>query len=347
MIHKLLTRDEFRSSCFERDKNSCVICKSKEDLCVHHIVERRLFSDGGYYAENGATVCPKCHILCEQTTISVEEVRSACGISETKKVIPSHLYRDVVYDKWGNPILPNGTRLKGEIYNDLSIQKILKEGGFENSFVHYVKYPRTYHVPWSQGFTDDDRINPTMSMFEDKRVIVTTKMDGENTTMYTDYIHARSVDSKNHPSRNYIKGLWAQFCGDIPEGWRLCGENLYAKHSIHYKDLPSYLMCFSIWNEHNVCLDWDQTQEWFSLLNVLSVPVIYDGIYDEKMIKSLWDEKKKEQTEGYVIRIANEFSYGDFKASVAKFVRKNHVTSETHWAKQNVVPNEIKRNVPV
>ena len=65
-----------------------------------------------------------------------------------------------------------------------------------------VKYPRTAHLPWSPGATADDIYQGKLSSFEGKYVVVTEKMDGENTTLYRDYMHARSVDSRFHPSRN-------------------------------------------------------------------------------------------------------------------------------------------------
>lgn len=36
-------------------------------------------------------------------------------------------------------------------------------------------------------------------------VVITEKMDGENTTLYRDGLHARSLDSRHHPSRNWVK----------------------------------------------------------------------------------------------------------------------------------------------
>lgn len=48
----LLSRDQFRELTFERDKHTCVFCdKPAQD--AHHIIERRLWSDGGYYLDNG------------------------------------------------------------------------------------------------------------------------------------------------------------------------------------------------------------------------------------------------------------------------------------------------------
>lgn len=47
-------------------------------------------------------------------------------------------------------------------------------------------------------------------LFLGQEVVVTEKIDGENTTMYPDHIHARSLDSNHHPSRNIVKQLHGQ-----------------------------------------------------------------------------------------------------------------------------------------
>jgi hypothetical protein len=205
----------------------------------------------------------------------------------------------------------------------------------------YIKYPRTYHVPWSQGISSDDKIIKSMDSFVGKRVIVTEKMDGENTTMYVDHMHARSIDSNNHLSRSMVKSFHATIKHGIPNGWRICGENLYARHSIAYDNLKSYFYGFSIWNSENVCLSWDDTMEWFELLGIVPVTVIYDGVYDKETIKSLYTDGDENIKEGYVIRLADSFSYENFNVSVAKFVRKGHVQSSEHWMFSEIVPNKI------
>jgi hypothetical protein len=58
-----------------------------------------------------------------------------------------------------------------------------------------IKYPRTPHLPWSPGATSDDIYQGNTSYFENKVVVVTEKMDGENTSIYRDFVHARSIDS--------------------------------------------------------------------------------------------------------------------------------------------------------
>lgn len=342
-MNKALNRDEFREAVFKRDGYKCIFCDKKENLDAHHIIERRLFQDDsyGYYIDNGATVCEEHHIQCEMTTISCEEIRKKCNIS--KIILPPHLYDEYSYDKWGNIILNDSRRVKGELFYDESVQKILKAGGVLDQFIPYIKYPRSIHLPWSGCVGKDDRRLDTIKHFIGKQVVVTTKMDGENTSGYWDgYLHARSIDSGHHDSRSWAKNFWNSKFFELPEGWRICFENLYAEHAIHYDDLESYVMMFSIWNERNVCLSWSETEEWAELLDFKTVPVLYKGIFDEKIIKTLYDPSNEKQ-EGYVVRLADSFTYGAFNNSLAKYVRPNHIrNAKHHWASQAVIPNGLK-----
>lgn len=343
-MSKLLSRDAFREGVFERDGHRCVIC-GQPAVDAHHILERRLWPDGGYYLDNGASLCEDHHLACEMTLISVEQVREAAGI--TRAALPPHLYSDLAYDKWANIVMPNGARLRGELFDDASVQKVLATGGVLNLFSERVKYPRTHHVPWSPGINDDDRVHPDMSAFAGQRVIATLKMDGENTSLYRNGLHARSVDSGSHPSRNWLKAFHARICGDIPEGWRVCGENLFASHSIAYGSLPSYFMGFSIWNEANQCLAWNETLEWFELLGIQPVPVLFDGLYDERTLRKLYQPViDGQEQEGWVLRLADGFSYGAFRTAMAKFVRAGHVQTTKHWMHgQPVIPNRLASGV--
>lgn len=337
----LLTRDEFREGCLKRDHHACVICGETDRLSVHHIIERRLFHDGGYYMDNGATLCEPHHIMAETTELSCEDIRERAGILTTH--IPYDYYPNARYSKWGDVILPSGMRMKGPLFSDDSVQKILKLGNMLSLYTDYVKYPRSWHLPWSQGQTKDDRTLPNCDNFIGKRVIITEKLDGENTTVYKDYIHARSIDGRDHWSRSWVKNLQGKIGYEIPDGWRICGENLYAKHSIKYENLESYFYVFSIWDDKNTCLSWDDTVSYCDILNLKTVPVLYDGIWNEKLTMSLWAEKRREETEGYVVRLADAYSYFDFNRSLAKFVRANHVLKENHhWMFTATEKNELK-----
>jgi len=48
--------------------------------------------------------------------------------------------------------------------------------------VRRTKYPRTPHLPWSPGRFQEDVILADSTQFMRKTVVVTEKMDGENTT---------------------------------------------------------------------------------------------------------------------------------------------------------------------
>lgn len=342
-MEKLLTRDEFREGVFQRDGNKCVICGHSAYLDAHHILERRLFQGprefGGYFLSNGASVCTKHHIKAEETTLSCDEIRAAAGI--TTIILPEHLYDDQEYDKWGNIMLKNGQRLKGELFNDESVQKILKQGGVLDLFSKYTKYPRTYHLPWSTPSKDDRQ--HAYNVFGEERVIGTLKLDGENTTMYNDHIHARSLDSGAHETRKWVKGLWGQIGYQLDDNMRICGENLYAVHTMRYDDLKSYFYLFSVWSDQ-MCLDWEETVFWANYLGLEMVPVFYDGPFDEKLIKAAF-EPHKQSHEGYVVRKARAFTYGEFRTSVGKYVRpefKQAVNnSHGHWISKKVEVNKL------
>lgn len=197
---------------------------------------------------------------------------------------------------------------------------------------HRVKYPRTFHLPWSEGKTHDDKTLPDVSHFTGREVVVTVKLDGENTSIYSDYTHARSLDSSGHWSRSWIKAFQGEIGHNIPANWRICGENMTAVHSIEYTDLKSYFYGFSIWNEVNTCISWDDTLVFFELLGIEHVPILYRGVFDETVIRKLYTQEMYDTCEGYVVRLADAFEYRDFNRSVAKFVRKDHVVcTDEHW----------------
>ena len=209
--------------------------------------------------------------------------------------------------------------------------------------VNIIKYSRTFHFPWSPGATTDDKTLSDVSHFANREIILSEKMDGENTSLYADgYSHARSLDSNNHPSRNWLKRFWAERYFKLPSGFRVCGENLYASHSVYYNDLPSYFLGFSVW-DGNTCLSWDDTIMVFDELGITPVHVMYRGIFDERMIRNIPIDLTKQ--EGYVVRLADSFPLDAFPLSVAKYVRENHVQTDEHWMNKEIVPNQLMKKI--
>lgn len=341
MVRQLLSREEFREQVFARDAHTCLMC-DEPAVDAHHIIERRLFPDGGYYLGNGASLCSHHHLEAEQTTLDAQTLRDAAGITEI--VLPDHLYDDLAYTKWGDVILEDGTRSPGELFYDESVQKILRRGGMLGRYTPWVKHPRTHHLPSSPGVNDDDRIIATLDDLRSGEVVVTVKLDGEQTTMYSDHVHARSLTSGYHQSRTRVKSVWGRIRADIPPGWRVCGENVAGVHSIVYRNLPSVFFVHSIWEGSGRCLDFDQTAEWASLLEVPMAPMLWRGRFDDAPWGSFWPHATGwcDEDEGYVVRTAAGFDLAGFATHVGKWVRAGHVQpSAHHWAAGPYVPNGL------
>ena len=139
-----------------------------------------------------------------------------------------------------------------------------------------MKYPKTLHLPNSFGLTAGDKRIKNLDGLLNKEVIITEKLDGECTSLYFDRCHARSEDSRNHPSRNWIKNLWGNIKHSIPPNLQLIGENIYAKHSIYYDSLTTYFYLFAIFDlESKIVLSWNETRKWAKLLDIQTVPILY------------------------------------------------------------------------
>ncbi|MFW6694147.1 RNA ligase family protein [Streptomyces sp. MAR4 CNX-425] len=201
-----------------------------------------------------------------------------------------------------------------------------------------VHYPRTPHLPWSPGAAADDVRAGDLAGLAGREVVVTEKLDGENTTLYADGLHARSPDSAHHPSRTWVKGLHGRIRGRIPRGWRVCGENVFARHSIAYEDLEGFFYGFSVWDGDR-CLDWDRTVRFLRRAGVPAAPVLWRGVFDERALRALRLDTGRQ--EGYVVRTVEGFGRADFGRRVAKWVRGGHVRTDTHWMHAAVVANGL------
>jgi hypothetical protein len=140
-----------------------------------------------------------------------------------------------------------------------------------------------------------------------------------------------------------VKRFHASIKHEIPVGYRVCGENLYAQHSIIYDDLLSYFYGFSVWtNEPNVSLPWDDALVFFELLGITPVPVVYRGLYSEAAFASCVTKLDLNRDEGLVMRVTKAIPFEDFGTHMCKWVRKGHVQTNKHWMHQQVIPNHLK-----
>lgn len=194
------------------------------------------------------------------------------------------------------------------------------------------KYPSTPHLPFSRSLSEGDF---TLDHYEfyGKECVVTEKLDGENTTLYRDGMHARSMDSQFHPSRSWAAAFQGANGWKIPEDTRVIAENMYAEHSIRYEDLESFLYGIAVVKD-DTFLAWDEAVLMFNELGMPNAPVLWRGIADKNTLVKIANEIDPETQEGFVVRSAGAFLVEEFQKNVAKYVRQHHVQTDDHWTRR-------------
>jgi len=209
------------------------------------------------------------------------------------------------------------------------------------------KYPRTPHLPYSPGVSNDDRIISSVDHLLGRRLVLTQKMDGSNVCLERENVYARSHSAApNHPSFDALKAFHSTVKNSIDPGLQLFGEWLYAKHSISYKNLPSYLMVFGI-RYKEIWLSWEDVKVISELIDIPTVPVFEINSYStdaelKDVVEKCFNyESDYGEVEGVVVKLAEQFNDHDFSNSIAKYVRANHVQTTDHWKNQKIIKNEV------
>ncbi len=225
------------------------------------------------------------------------------------------------------------------------------------------KYGRTFHYPFSPGTTSDDRIHH--HYWEDVQaigsLIHTEKLDGENTCLNQYGVFARShAAPTRHPWAGYLKERWESIKNDLGE-LEIFGENLYAIHSIEYRQLEQHFFVFAV-RYREQWLSWEEVAFYAALLDFPTVPLldqveILDRESFEKNTIALTQQESTFQSvdaasgqhcsmEGIVSRNPASFAVADFKQHVFKYVRKDHVQTDEHWTRSwKRAPLKWEKNV--
>ena len=209
-----------------------------------------------------------------------------------------------------------------------------------------MKYPRTYHLPYSPGATKDDKKlqDGWFKNYIGQEIVITAKLDGENIHMNQKGCYARSDGNVTTSpwSRNIWdpqEGLYWKIKQFIGEDETIYGENLYGEHSIHYNKLTDYFHLFAV-NDGINWYSWDDVKMMADIMNIPTVPELWRGrIYNENELQKLVEKYVHESEwygdtrEGVVVRKTDSFKIEDFSKYVCKWVRPNHVTTDEHWTK--------------
>ena len=215
----------------------------------------------------------------------------------------------------------------------------------------YLKYPRSFHLPWSPGLGSDDKRMNDVSGLLNVPLVITEKMDGGNVCLERNNCFARSHGQPpTHRSYDAFKGLHARVKYLIESDEQVFGEWLYAEHSIYYDNLPNYLMIIGVRNKlTGYWYEWAKVQVMAEKLGIETVPVLgYKKAKTTKdlevitsdmvKISSLYGEK-----EGVVIRNSEGFADKQFTKNLGKWVRANHIMDkERHWKFKKIKKNGLK-----
>jgi hypothetical protein len=376
-MKSLLTREQFRTAVFKRDRMMCAVpgcgrkmsSESAATHDAHHIYERKLWDArdelGGYFLENGVTVCDQPHHMYAERNIippqafhrwlhlqdpplprKLLEANCRCGHPNERHWDSYEPSLGVVGCKYcGDCTQPNDYNKWGEAF------KMPTREGTD------LKYPSSLYLPFSPGHKDghDDTMQD-ISHLVDVPLVVTVKMDGSNVKLVggqDGYVASRAghESSASHPSFDYLKARFKQnWQWAAPQGLVVFGEWLFARHSIGYEGnlaLKSYLQVFGVYDPaYRLFLGWDEVEATAELIGVPTTPVVARPHY-----KTLWElqgglEKLARQVvaqghEGIVVRSAYPFHFGQFQTWLAKYVRENHVQTDDHWSAGPVVKNKV------
>lgn len=312
---------------------------------VHHIIERKLWDDGGYIPDNGATVCNYHHRLAERNIIPPQAFWQWLDIEDPP--LPEQ-FDNMAIDKWGE---------------DLAVPPWKEHR--EN-----IKYPSTRHLPWSHERDTDDTAHKEVDNFLGYHLVATVKMDGGNAMLVKDTENPIRARNGRHADKDHFdmakQWYWENdLYSKIPEHYQVFGEWLYAKHSIHYgcdcdepcedvgPALDDYFQVFGVYDTRfDLWLGWHDTMK-FALGNDMAVVPAATGMYgfgEYDNRGKFWNDayelsqKVVEQGhEGIVIRSMYPFQYGQIEERLGKYVRPGHVKEgEKHWSKRALVQNQCR-----
>ena len=210
-----------------------------------------------------------------------------------------------------------------------------------------MKYPRTYHVPFSPGATRDDKKlkDGWFEYYRGKEIVLTEKLDGENSCLCKKGVFARShaAETRSPWSINLWgdNGIYWKINRYIDNDLYVFGENLYGIHSIEYNRLKDYFHMFAGYSENaDEWWSWDDVNLMGEIFGLPVVPELWRGkIQTEDELRKLIDKFMGEpstygtEKEGIVIRLTDEFKSEDFTNYVCKYVRANHVQTDEHWTR--------------
>lgn len=237
----------------------------------------------------------------------------------------------------------------------------------------FIKYPRTPHLFGSKGTDDDKHLGEAESnrFIADDSLIVEEKIDGTNVGIHFSdegelvlQCRGHLITEGMHPQYDLFK-QWATVKRYVLEQrlenrFLLFGEWMYARHSVHYRQLTHYFFEFDIYDkEIEAFLDLERRLDLLAGAGIETVPVIHSGALKRSELEALIGSSKFDsQFENPVTHRTDNLMKGLYLRTEAdgivtgraKFVRFEFVEKikqSTHWQHQAMVPNQLADGVDI
>jgi len=216
------------------------------------------------------------------------------------------------------------------------------------------KYEKTYRIV-SEKIRVAGKLNLS---YEDQRallkghsILIEEKMDGANTAIirgkgdkWTLQKRRGLADTHAHEQFAFFWN-WARANEEkilqIPEGWIVYGELMYATHHIFYDELPDYWLAFDVWNEKDGYLGpskFDYIERW----GFQRVPILHIGILDnvniDRLVYDTSSYASKSVREGIVIK---NFRNG-LRGKLVRPEFMKEIEEDDHWMKRSVRRNQLR-----
>ncbi len=204
--------------------------------------------------------------------------------------------------------------------------------------IQHTKHPSTPYLDISQ--TANEKVVVTQS-FIGERVTITEKMDGEITSIYPDgSFHARSLDSGAAWQRDVIHSYLSSIVSAMRYDEHFVFENMYAKHTIEYDDLESYLYLLYI-VRGGVVISHEQTRMIASKIGLAMPKVLFSGVFKSRTANEVITGG--DFREGFVIRTNRSFPYARLGPYTAKYVVSGFAQTDVHWTQSEPKKNKLKK----
>lgn len=218
------------------------------------------------------------------------------------------------------------------------------------------KYEKTYRIPISQVKVKGKHYlsHKEVSALLRGNVVVEEKLDGANTGVvrhkkgFTLQKRGSLVGPSEHAQFNYFHSWANRYKYDqlmeIPVGYIVYTELLYAVHYIHYDALPDYVIVIDVWNGRKY-LNRKEKDRFCEKHGLVPTPLVTEGHFNKDELFGLIPPVSAygNQIEGIMIKKYHRKNklYMKGKLVLPDFVKALHGLQ--HWSRKPLERNKVKK----